>query len=292
MEDYSIDTLDGTYGRKLFYEARGYTVTDCYSQKTDNTITGGFSFAQYKAEIDAGRPVLLNLQGHSIVGVGYDDSSNTVYIHDTWDNSNHTMTWGGSYSGMALLSVSIVSLQESTPEGTLGTEITITGAPSGFGDKKGKVIIGGLTQKIETWTPASIKVIVKKVPLPVAPYDVSIISKTMGTIPLDVVFTVKNPELENPLSDNTGRPGEEITVYGNFFGVKKGKVYLEYESNGQTKKKTCKVTYWYMNPTNGVSELRFFVPKLSNSFPAGAYTLKVDNKIGIATASPLFTILP
>ena len=69
-----IDRTDGTYGRKLFYEARGYTVTDCYNQKTDNVFSGGFSFAQYKAEIDAGRPVMLNLQGHSIVGVGYADS--------------------------------------------------------------------------------------------------------------------------------------------------------------------------------------------------------------------------
>ncbi|MHC1726945.1 MAG: C39 family peptidase [Syntrophobacteraceae bacterium] len=71
---------------------------------------GGFSFAQFKAEIDAGRPVFLNLEGHSIVGVGYDDSTNKVYIHDTWDYSNHTMTWGGSYSGMALQSVSMVNL--------------------------------------------------------------------------------------------------------------------------------------------------------------------------------------
>ena len=59
--------------------------------------------------------MFLNLEGHSIVGVGYDDSSNTVYIHDTWNNSNHTMTWGGSYSGMALWGVSIVNLQASTP---------------------------------------------------------------------------------------------------------------------------------------------------------------------------------
>ena len=104
---------DGTLGRKLFYQARGYTVTDCYNQKTDNTIAGGFSFAQYKTEIDAGRPVLLNLRGHSVVGVGYDDATNTVYIHDTWDYSEHTMTWGGSYSGMQLLSVSIVNLSAS-----------------------------------------------------------------------------------------------------------------------------------------------------------------------------------
>ncbi|MBW6485303.1 MAG: choice-of-anchor D domain-containing protein [Syntrophobacterales bacterium] len=110
MEGFSIADEDGTYGRKLFYEAKGYTVTDCYAQATDNAKRGGFSFAQFKAEIDAGRPVLLNLQGHSIVGVGYDDSTKTVYIHDTWDNNDHTMIWGTSYSGMKLLSVSIVNL--------------------------------------------------------------------------------------------------------------------------------------------------------------------------------------
>jgi hypothetical protein len=292
MVSNSIHTIDGTYGRKLFYEARGYTVTDCYSQKTDNTITGGFSFAQYKAEIDAGRPVLLNLAGHSIVGVGYDDAFSTVYIHDTWDNNDHSMTWGGSYSGMELLSVSIVNLMQSAPEGTLGTEITITGAPSGFGDKKGKVLIGGLTQKIDTWTPASIKVTVKKVPLPVGPYDVSIISKTMGTIPLDVDFTVKNPELDSLTDDNkSGFPEEEIVLTGRFLGTKKGKVYLEYtDSKGQTKKKSCKVSYWYMNPTTGASELRFFVPKLSKSFTLGRHPLTIVNKIGVVAASEDFIV--
>ena len=53
------------YGRKLFYEARGISVTECYNQRTDNAIAGGFSFANYKAQIDAGYPVLLNLAGHS-----------------------------------------------------------------------------------------------------------------------------------------------------------------------------------------------------------------------------------
>jgi hypothetical protein len=107
METNNI-TRDGTYGRKLFYEAKGYTVTDCYNQKTDNN-GGGFTFALYKAQIDAGRPVMLNLAGHTIVGVGYDDSTNTVYIHDTWDYLTHTMPWGGSYENMALRSVSIVN---------------------------------------------------------------------------------------------------------------------------------------------------------------------------------------
>jgi hypothetical protein len=135
---------DGTLGRKLFYEARGYTITDCYNQKTDNTIAGGFSFAQFKTEIDAGRPVMLNLAGHTVVGVGYDDSSNLVYINDTWDYDNHTMTWGGSYSGMVLQSVSIVNIQGTVipapiltaePAVTPGTENTIYWSDVSGGDE-------------------------------------------------------------------------------------------------------------------------------------------------------------
>jgi hypothetical protein len=108
---------DGTHGRKEFYEARGYSVTECYNQKTDNTISGGFSFADYKAQIDAGYPVLLNLAGHSIVGIGYAEPS-TVYLHDTWDYATHSMTWGGSYSGKALKSVSIANPAGYTPPPT------------------------------------------------------------------------------------------------------------------------------------------------------------------------------
>lgn len=115
MVSWNIHTRDGTYGRKLFYEARGYTVTECYSQLTDNN-GGGFTFAMYKAEIDQNRPVMINLEGHSVVGIGYDSASNTVYLHDTWDYSNHSMPWGGSYSGMILRSVSIVNLKASTTQ--------------------------------------------------------------------------------------------------------------------------------------------------------------------------------
>ncbi len=101
---------DVALGIKAFYEARGYTVTDCYNQKTNNIVSGAFSFALYKAEIDAGRPVMLHLNGHTVVGVGYSDAANTVYLHDTWDYGTHTMTWGGSYSGRAMMAVSIVKL--------------------------------------------------------------------------------------------------------------------------------------------------------------------------------------
>jgi hypothetical protein len=122
-----ISDLDGTYGRKLFYQSKGYTVTDCYNQNTDNN-GGGFKFANFKAEIDAGRPVLLNLAGHSIVGVGYDSSSTTVYIHDTWDYETHSMIWGGSYAGMSLLSVSIVDIATNQPPTAFTKRSPATGA--------------------------------------------------------------------------------------------------------------------------------------------------------------------
>ncbi|MFU8827672.1 MAG: hypothetical protein ACNA70_09330 [Brevefilum sp.] len=124
-ETYTISENDGTYGRKLFYEARGYTVTDCFNQRTDNQAAGGFSLADFQAEIDAGHPVLLNLAGHSIVGYGY--SGSTIFIRDTWDsnpNNTFTMPWGGSYAGMVLRSVSVVRLAPTipvTPAGVVAT---------------------------------------------------------------------------------------------------------------------------------------------------------------------------
>ena len=108
-------TYDGGYGLKLFYESRGYTVVTMYNQYIKgqgSNLSLGFTYDQYKAEIDAGRPVMIHLEGHTIVGVGYDDSSsNLMYIHDTWDYNTYTMTWGGSYSGMQHKGVTIVQLQ-------------------------------------------------------------------------------------------------------------------------------------------------------------------------------------
>lgn len=124
MENQNIDHMDGTYGMKLFFEARGYSVTTCYNQKTDNKISGGFSLADYQAEINAGHPVLISLTGHKVVGYGY--SGSTIYIRDTWDsnpNNTYTMPWGGFYASPAgnleLLSVSVIHLAPVTTNHTL-----------------------------------------------------------------------------------------------------------------------------------------------------------------------------
>jgi len=117
---------DGGYGLQLFYESRGYVVHERYSRvllgydwdgsgSYYSPATQGATFGDFKAEIDAGRPVMIHLLGHTVVGVGYDDSSSTIYIHDTWDHSVHTMTWGGTYYGMLHFGVTIVTL-ETWPE--------------------------------------------------------------------------------------------------------------------------------------------------------------------------------
>ena len=53
---------------------------------------------------------MIHVTGHTMVGLGYDDATSMMYIHDTWDYSTHTMTWGGTYSGMQHKGVTIVQL--------------------------------------------------------------------------------------------------------------------------------------------------------------------------------------
>jgi len=107
-------TDDGTAGFRDFYQSRGYSVNTCYIQTTSNVASSGFTFDQYKAEIDAGYPVMIHVQGHTMVGVGYEGTS-TVILHDTWDYENHTMNWGSSYAGMEMWGVSVLHLDPPGP---------------------------------------------------------------------------------------------------------------------------------------------------------------------------------
>ncbi len=115
MENYDIQDKDAAYGLKRFFESKGYEVTELYTQRIDADATGGFSFNQFKEEIDAGHPILILVTGHMMVGVGYNASNNTVYLHDTWDYDTHSMDWGGSYSGMDHYAVVVIHLKPVSP---------------------------------------------------------------------------------------------------------------------------------------------------------------------------------
>ena len=107
----SDHSRDGIHGMKLFAESRGYSVATNYDQYIYgyNGNTLGFTYVQYKEEIDAGYPVLIQLEGHTMLGVGY-SGPDQIIVHDTWDYSSHTMTWGGSYGGMQHMGVGVIHL--------------------------------------------------------------------------------------------------------------------------------------------------------------------------------------
>ena len=238
MESYDISDLDGTYGRKLFYEARGYAVTSCYNQKTDNN-GGAFTFAKYKAEINAKRPVFLNLAGHSIVGVGYDDSTNpaTLYIHDTWDNSSHNMLWGGTYSGMELLSVSVVTLKGTiigTPSvnavapssGAIGLSVNINGKDFGPSQGDSTVTFNGIEAAVTSWANTHIKA---TVPVGATTGPV-VVTTPMGSSAGTKTFTVKEPLINSVSPRERSRRGYHNHI-GQILRAEPGHVHSDVQRN-------------------------------------------------------------
>lgn len=176
----------------------------------------------------------------------------------------------------------------STFEGTIGTQIIITG--SRFGSKKGKVLLDSTALKIVKgdWSDNRIVGTIRKVPLPAGSYPSAfeIVVKTKDKPPMYLsptnTFTIQNPFISQH-SPASGIPGTEVTVDGRFFGVKKGKVYLLSQSDLNAKPKICKVSYWYMDPTDGTkSQLKFPVPNVD----PGSYWLYVSNKVGKSTMVP------
>ena len=104
--------LSFLYGLQLYVQSRGYSldyeVTGSYQVDVNH---GNFTFADYKAEIDAGRPVLVSITGHTMVGYGYNDETQEI-IFDNMYRSDCRMTWGGSYfySGMERELVGITTI--------------------------------------------------------------------------------------------------------------------------------------------------------------------------------------
>jgi hypothetical protein len=103
--------ISGMYGIGEYINYAGYDTAVLYNQilpgvaddmwgEPENTL--GFLFDQYVAEIDAGRPVIIHVVGHSMLGYGYfydDQGIPWINVYDTWfpDGNPGTMPWGGSY---------------------------------------------------------------------------------------------------------------------------------------------------------------------------------------------------
>lgn len=158
----------GMYGIFEWLQYRGYEdpgatgTTRIYNQYRlgYEGAPSGFTFDEYKAEIDAGRVVLIHVEGHTMLGDGYNDDggAQTVLLNNTWTSTNSgegTMTWGGSYSGMLHTGVTVVELDEkygeaATEGGTATFEYiydpsTVPGAGSSTdGMPEGSIPVGDL----------------------------------------------------------------------------------------------------------------------------------------------------
>jgi hypothetical protein len=173
--------------------------------------------------------------------------------------------------------------------GTIGSQIAIAG--SGFGDSKGKVLVGATATKIIAWSDSSVIFEIRK-PLIPGPYEVTVQprgSRYTAAMAEGETFTMKPPENVSVGAD-LGLPGDQIEITGNYFGSKRGKIYLEDQVSGLTR--SCGVVSWSMDPSTGESSVIFSVPKPRGYVPgvATSYTLKVTNKVGTAIASSAFTI--
>ena len=248
-----------------------------HTDPTDSSLTEPVATGDFSTTITLGTPYTLFV---SWDGAGFIFKVNdevATYVPGTVHPPDYpmrrlqarTLSAGGQESLIEATYDNVMVELETYP-GTYGTQITFAGP--GFGSKKGKVLIGGLAQKVGSWSDTSITVIVNKYKDLVtdAPYDVSIQPKEpKGAPPINPGgFTLKKPEIE-PISTASGSSGDEITINGMWFGTKKGTVYV-----GDQK---CKVTSWTMNPTTGISTLTFVVHK---KLGAGKYFLEIANKIG------------
>jgi len=170
-------------------------------------------------------------------------------------------------------------------EGTIGTEIVLTGC--NFGAAKGKVLVGDVSLKVLEWTTGtSIKALFAKAMAIDTPFDVVVqpkVPKGADPIKEENVFTMRAPEIT--AAPEGGKSGDvtPLTIKGNFFSNKKGKVTLEYDVGATTKSKSCKVLIWPTDSASGTSlgEIQFTVPK--GLAPGDAYTLRISNKVGSDT---------
>ncbi len=220
----------------------------------------------------------------SVLNTGESCSVAVVYTPATEQSSNATLKINSTDVAIPVYEVNLtgshIIAHVHPTEGTMGTQITLKG--SGFGAKKGKVLIGGVPLKVTSWEDGVIKCYVKRVPLPPAVQDVLIQRKEpkgAEVITIPNGFEVKGPEIVW-LDRIAGKAGDRVKMVGEFFGGKKAKVYI----GGRP----AKVASWAMNPVTGHSEAGFVVPK---GLSPGAHDLTLTNKVSTTTWPGGFTIL-
>ena len=85
------------YGLYLYVTDKGYALdAESTGTYTVDVNKGSFTFEDYMAEIDAGRPVLISITAHSMVGYGYNAETREIIFDDCYE-ADRRMVWDGSY---------------------------------------------------------------------------------------------------------------------------------------------------------------------------------------------------
>jgi IPT/TIG domain-containing protein len=157
----------------------------------------------------------------------------------------------------------------SPPEGTVGTQLTLSG--SGFGQKEGKILVGEATCKVLAWSDSALTCVVTK-PQPPGWYDITVVphGQTQPSEPPLIFssFAMRRPRI---VPGASVRDGDAITIPGAFFGDKKGDVYLGSLENWVER---AHVLDWNMD------SIRVKLPRGLT----GRFILRVRNQVGTALA--------
>jgi PKD repeat protein len=117
---------------------------------SQNYYYNDFSFEDYKAEIDAGRPVVLLVDtdgdwgtDHFVTGIGYNPETSEYIVHDTYDSNEHYYLWQPMGSGVIYGIYGVTTFHP----GYLSMEST-----SGFGRPPVAVDFQGFSvEDVSTW---------------------------------------------------------------------------------------------------------------------------------------------
>ena len=85
------------YGLYLYVRDKGYDLDRKTTKILQADVAGGeFTFDDYMKEIDAGRPVMVLVTGHAMVGYGYNAETREIIIDNCYQ-SDQRMVWDGVY---------------------------------------------------------------------------------------------------------------------------------------------------------------------------------------------------
>jgi len=121
------------YGLDLYVQSRGYSLDrEITGTFLTDTAGGSFTFADYMREIDAGRPVIISIEGHSMTGYGYNAGTQEIIFDDCY-KSGQRMAWNGTYRfgsvDRKLQAITVIAVNTG-----VDTDLALTDLPGGAGN--------------------------------------------------------------------------------------------------------------------------------------------------------------